>query len=455
MSPVSRPRKSKKAKNSKRGSAGWAAVSRGAEQTLFGGALLPEQRSALAAVAQGLGHDQQEADWYAESSARVLDEAGVLLGAVGPRELEDATAALLGAQLFERVHGDGGGLWFGAWFEQLAQAAAEQVRAGLEGTGGAWEAPWRLLHGMASIGTPDLCAVTLRAMNRVQKQVRRTTQPPEWLRLLPKPTATGELQLLRDPHLPRMGVLAEFAYPGGADRHVYLWDVDACEGSCLAGGGSHEDFAQAAAAWRSAVGETAGHCAPYVPDQADLQCLVQLDLGEEMLRGTENRERLDEWYRANRRLYELDRALRKRGQALPLRRSLYVDVETRWAEEAFAEWYAERNDGRRPDAEGAAALAEEWLEGALPGTELQPSPHRVQSQYALIHDWRPDHPVTASAHALFPDWVRFLAERGGYPEALAERAATTATTGERTPADCPIDDFSGLGEAPGGARSAE
>ncbi|WP_406724267.1 hypothetical protein WJ438_05905 [Streptomyces sp. GD-15H] len=454
MSPVSRPRKSKKAERSKRGGAGGAAVSRSADQ-LFGGALLPGKRSALAALAQSLGHDQKEADWYAESSARVLDGAGVLLGADGPRELEDATAALLGARLHERVHGDVGGLWFAAWFEQLAQATAEQVRAGLEGGGGAWEAPWRLLHGMASIGTPDLCAVALRVRNGVQKQVRRAVRPPDWLRLLPKPTATGEVRLLRDPCLPRIGVLAEFAYPGGVDRHVYLWDVDACEVPCLAGGGTHEDFAQAAAAWRSAVGDTAGQCPPHVPDQADLQCLVQLDLGEEMLRGTENRGQLDEWYRADRRRYDLDRALRKRGQALPLRRSLYADVETQWAEEAFGEWYAERNGGRRPEAEGAAALAEEWLEGALPGTELQPSPHRVQHQYALIHDWRPDHPVTASAHALFPDWVRFLAERGGYPEALAERAATTATTGERTPADCPIEDFSGLDGAPDRSRSVE
>jgi hypothetical protein len=79
----------------------------------------------------------------------------------------------------------------------------------------------------------------------------------------------------------------------------------------------------------------------------------------------------------------------------------------------------------------------------------------VHHQYALIHDWKPDHPVTAAAHALFPDWVRFLAGRGGCPEALAGRAAKAATTGGRTPADCPIEDFSGLDEAPDRARSAK
>jgi hypothetical protein len=443
MSPVSRSRKPKKAKRVKsRGDAGRAAPRTGA-QSLFGDSLLPAQQPVLTALAESLGGGRSEAEWYAEASSRVLDETGGLLRAGGPCELETATAVLLGAELYAVVHGGAGGLWFGAWFEHLAQAAAGRVRAGLEGAEGSWEGAWRLLHGMAAIGSPALRSAALRAMNTVGKQIHRMPHPPGWLGLLPKVAATGEVRLLRDPYLPRFGVLAEFTYPGGADRHVYLWDADGCAVPCLAGAGVHDDWAQAAATWRSAVGETAERCAPEpLVRAADLECLAHLGIGEEMMRGTESREVLNEWYRAERRLHELDRALRRSGQAVPTQRSLYEGVETEWAEQAFGEWYAAHNGGRRPDPEGVGALAAEWLEGALPGTGLQPSPHRVHEQYVLIHDWMPGHPVTVAAHELFPEWIRFLVERGGYPQSLAERAVATAITGERKAADCPIDDYS-------------
>jgi hypothetical protein len=48
------------------------------------------------------------------------------------------------------------GLWFEWWFEELVRAAADRVKAEAAGEGGGWQAPWRLLHGLAAIGPPAL-----------------------------------------------------------------------------------------------------------------------------------------------------------------------------------------------------------------------------------------------------------------------------------------------------------
>jgi hypothetical protein len=55
-----------------------------------------------------------------------------------------------------------GGLWFEWWFEELVQAAADRVKAGAAGDGG-WQAPWRLLHGLAAIGSPALRTAAMQA----------------------------------------------------------------------------------------------------------------------------------------------------------------------------------------------------------------------------------------------------------------------------------------------------
>jgi hypothetical protein len=41
-------------------------------------------------------------------------------------------------------------------FEELVRAAADRVKAEAAGEGGGWQAPWRLLHGLAAIGPPAL-----------------------------------------------------------------------------------------------------------------------------------------------------------------------------------------------------------------------------------------------------------------------------------------------------------
>ena len=81
--------------------------------------------------------------------------------------------------------------------------------------------------------------------------------------------------------------------------------------------------------------------------------------------------------------------------------------------------------GHAPSRDAVEALAEEWLEGMLPGTEHAVSPHRSQFYRELIGDWRDD-PVTDPALALLPEWVRWNGEQASVPAHLIERAVLAA-----------------------------
>jgi hypothetical protein len=98
----------------------------------------------------------------------------------------------------------------------------------------------------------------------------------------------------------------------------------------------------------------------------------------------------------------------------------------------FAQWYAERL-GREPDHEAVEALAEQWLEGMLPGTEHAVSPHRAEYFRELISDWRDD-PITDTVLALLPEWVRWNGQQTGLPAPLIERAVSAASTSPDQPA---------------------
>jgi hypothetical protein len=75
----------------------------------------------------------------------------------------------------------------------------------------------------------------------------------------------------------------------------------------------------------------------------------------------------------------------------------------------------------------AGAIAAEWLEGCLPGTEHAVPPHRVRYQLTLINDWIPDDPVTIAVKSLMPAWVRWNAEQTGLPQPLIDQSMAAAT----------------------------
>src|SRR5262249_24688349 len=92
--------------------------------------------------------------WFDVASGAVLAGADAVLAAGGPRELEQATVDLVGAQIRVAFREDSSGSWIDWWFEDLVGVLAGRVEQEPAGGGRGWHAPWWLLHGMASIGSP-------------------------------------------------------------------------------------------------------------------------------------------------------------------------------------------------------------------------------------------------------------------------------------------------------------
>jgi hypothetical protein len=231
------------------------------------------------------------------------------------------TAELVGAELYRVLHEESEGMWFSWWFEELTEAAMAGIREEVGSRDGAWEPPWRLLHGLTSIGSPALQSIAGRALGRVKKELWGDAvmwQQPDWLRQLARITATGEVWEMRDAYGARIALIAGFCYPGGVDRLVFLFDIEACGFVEIAHAGVFDDVQQAATAWQALVGDTANSARPERVETAErLLCLVHCGSGEEMLRGTESPTVLDNWLRARRRIHDLADALRKRGMSLP------------------------------------------------------------------------------------------------------------------------------------------
>jgi hypothetical protein len=423
MSPVSRGRKTKKNKKGKntRGRPTPSRFAAGFDGT-------PADLLSLT----GMG--RQRPDWFGMSIGNVLDGADVVLAARGPRELEQATAELLGAEMHRAVHEEQQGLWFDRWLENLAEAAATRVRETVAKREDGWQAPWRLLRGMTSIAPTALRPALQNELDGVKSAAMK--QEPGWLKQLPRIIATGEVWTMRDVYGSRLALIAEFSYPDETDPSVFLFDIDVCGPATLASAGVFDDVAQAAVAWRTEIGETADAVPPKPVETSDqLRSLTHCDTGVGCLQGDETRNVMENWFRSRRRTQDLAAALRERGMPLPSAVSLYRDLDTREWDGKFTDWYLRRN-GVKPDPDGVLALAEEWMEGTLPDAWHSVSPHRIEYQLALINDWIPEHPTTIAAKALFPEWVRWHAEEAELSQHFIDRALAVANGAPRQASDC-------------------
>ncbi|MGA9308767.1 MAG: hypothetical protein WBV74_00135 [Pseudonocardiaceae bacterium] len=137
MSPVSRGRKNKKSKNT--------SGLRGAARDSTYGMPTAQPQSAFRTLQSLLGPPRRPA-WFDSANKAVLDRAGLVMAARGPRELEQATAELLDAELHRVVREERKGLWFDWWFEELTEAATARIREEVGSRDGGWEPPWRSLH---------------------------------------------------------------------------------------------------------------------------------------------------------------------------------------------------------------------------------------------------------------------------------------------------------------------
>jgi hypothetical protein len=367
--------------------------------------------------------------WYPASIEAVLGGVDGLVRTTGARELEQATCELLGAQLYPAVHDGQHGLFLNWWFGELTAAAAARVRESDDLTG-----HWWLLHGLAAIGAPALRSFARQQINNLLPVARRRSAYPRWLATTHQVKATGDGWRMQDTYGTRIAVLAGMSYRHGTDPSVFLFDVDACGFPTLAGAGSYDDLAQAAAAWRAQVGDTADGTEPVEVRTGDeLSCLAYCDIGADLVAGDETRDRLDNWFRADRCLHDLALALRKTPLLWPEPESVFGELDLEPMATEFSRWHAEHH-GTEPDREIVEALTEEWLEGALPETRYLISPHRVADRRALIADcWIPDHPDTVAVLSLLVEWTRWLGQRSGLPAELVDRAVAAADTTSEPP----------------------
>lgn len=346
-------------------------------------------------------------DWFPKRNAAILDAAGSLTTATGPRDLEQATAELVGGELHQAIHGETGGLILDLWLRSLIIDARIRLVEG-----GPDEGIRYLLHGVTAIGPPDAVKEARLAL----KRTRWASSGPTWLGGMAKPKAGRDVRRLEDRYGTRLGIVMEYAFPGGSPM-AYLFDVDASGIPLLVDSGVHDDAARAADAWRAAAGDTATD-APLeaVTSSGELRALAQLDLQTPF--GDETRSRADDWYRAQRRVQDLAAALRSTAHPLPPQRSFFDEDTTPLVEE-FSEWHVARH-GHAPDEELTGILAGEWQEGILPQTTYCVSPQRIEYQLSIIGDtFEPE--TVAELRNLIRIWSRWLGERDGLPEDLLAR----------------------------------
>nr|WP_042186101.1 hypothetical protein [Kibdelosporangium sp. MJ126-NF4]CEL17089.1 hypothetical protein [Kibdelosporangium sp. MJ126-NF4]CTQ91682.1 hypothetical protein [Kibdelosporangium sp. MJ126-NF4] len=353
-------------------------------------------------------------EWFYTGITNVLGNADVLLTASTARQVEQATAELLGAELHRATSEHEDGLYFSEWFKHLAEAAAQADR----------ETTARLLVGMTMLAPSNLRTHAESALDRVAKHL------PDWLRDLDEIEAVGDVWKMADVYGARIALIASYVDSGDLPG-CYLFDIQAdVDPIALIAPGLFDDLDQAAEAWRAAVGETAMGAEPVLvhsPD--DLEPLGYLPTGDDILGilGDETRAAMDNWFRTSRRLGELEWSLDKRGELLiPSSGSLHhgFDIEPLVTE--FTAWYRDKH-GAAPDSDVVRALATDWAMGVLPQLWHSVSPPRVAAQVAMFaDDWAPDNPLTARAKAVFPDWVRWNGEQSDLPEHLIEQAVASA-----------------------------
>jgi hypothetical protein len=384
MSPKSRGRKSKKKSSRPRPVNPRASKSdRGSFAPNLGGLPDPTILDYFFAAAES------EDIAYRQVLGQLLDESGDLLAVTGPRQLEQATAEMLGAALSTREVSH---LRPDMVFRELVEVARDRVRSDIAGSNDTWRGPWWLLHGLASLGSFGDGGYAAQQIAAVKVPAGE----PNWLGLLPGVSLTGDVYELRDTWGLEIGIIGEFAYPGG-DPHVYLLGLDASWDISITAAGVYDDVAAAETAWRSSLsaGETASEIQPITRN--GLAILYGAEHCEE-LTGLDNL--LTEHYRAERRIGDIVTKLGSR-RAKP---SPGTDAGE------FMAWYRARR-GSDPDEDLAVSLSEEWDLGLTPGTSDLMSPRRANGFYEYVLNMFVVEP--AELDDMVPEWIRWRGEKTG------------------------------------------
>ena len=167
----------------------------------------------------------------------------------------------------------------------------------------------------------------------------------------------------------RLGIIAGFSYPGRAERSRGCWTSMGVASSPSQGPGRSVRRTRpprhARGGGRAQTGcAECGRCRrAHVPG-----CVCAVGSRSS---GVAIAFRMDNWYRAYRRLDDIVKALSERGMELPWERTRTPrtqPVNPAPMVGEFTAWYAGRR-GQAPDAEIVEEVAGEWLDCVVPGTE--------------------------------------------------------------------------------------
>jgi hypothetical protein len=169
MSPASRRRKSQKKKSGKMVKTVRPTPPRSATPIRGPVLVIPDDSPA------------QTRRWWPASIEAILADAGQLAGAQGPRELEQATAELLGARLHHALETETAGFAMPDWLATLIEAAGNagrERRDARDGDSRVPDGPWYLLHGITAIAPHPLARAAAKWFGRLGGP---RAGDPEWL----------------------------------------------------------------------------------------------------------------------------------------------------------------------------------------------------------------------------------------------------------------------------------
>ncbi|SET18239.1 hypothetical protein [Nonomuraea wenchangensis] len=384
----------------------------------------PDPRSGLLELLLGTAGDQ----WWPDSQNAIIERLADL-PAHSPLRLENAVVDLVGEELWTRTQTETMGFHWDQYLAALADLVRDKIQIGSR-TGGQVDDLWQLLHGLAAMTPPSSGQMLRRDPDlAVQEAIKDTTAAlakagiaPGWPSDILRAASAGEPLLLADAYGSRYALLAPFTW-GEQDPHWYCWDIDRCTGDRVVHAGVFASPQEALTEWRAAVGTHAApaFAQPAPCDQATardlLDPLCRSDLVGALLLGSESRQLIAEHFRLRQRARALCESFTVAPEPKP-QQDLNPIIDD------FTSWLRDR-DGRSPEREDVATLADNWSHLSGPGY-YSCSPHRIEHTVILVADGYIEKYAEAILD-LLPQWVEWCIERTGLTGELAERSRRAAT----------------------------
>jgi hypothetical protein len=402
-------------------------------------------RAAFRELAYRLAGGASAEAWWPQSHERILTRARALTWPSDLADLETQACQIVGDEFYDRLRSPGTGLRPAQWLRALAEETGAALRAALAQGADDWQKLWALLCGLAMTAPRTPADAVSETVLRVRQEFPDIKDPHETalaevgraVKLLAnrglEPAAdclaggsqpAGEPLAARDVYGSRFLVTAPFSYGGSTPEHWYAWDIDLCWIDVVVGAGVFGSAEDALREWRDAVGAAASGaalspCAAGMTARLLAPCLVTGPLAD-MLKGSEPRGLIREYYRLRRRARDLSGSADAGAGSSPFDDGREPD--------AFLDWLAARHDGL-PDsaADATGTILAEWG----PGQSLDQrsfygcSPHRIEMTAHLIRDgyFADD---ANSALRLLPEWTEWCIERSGLDSDAAERSRAAA-----------------------------